>query len=327
MKTKKILSCVLIIIAASLVAMIGYLGLQLWKNAERTKTEIVSEKEELLEVKEKLELEEPVEVEEEPEPEEPAEVEEELASEEPEPEEPAEVEENLEPEEPVEIEEELELEEPAETNENTEMETVQEEPVTVIEKSPEDKVEALLSSMSVEDKVAQLFVILPEALTSTDCVTAAGEATAESFNKIPVGGFTYMRQNLQSEEQVKAMLGNMQNISMKRLGIPAFLCIDEEGGSVARISGRDNFPIPYIEDMCVIGENRDYNRAYQVGEFMGTYLSDYGFNVDFAPVADVLTNSENMVVRKRSFGTDPQLVSDMCIQVMKGLSSKGVCAT
>ena len=60
---------------------------------------------------------------------------------------------------------------------------------------------------------------------------------------------------------------------------------------------------------------------------MGAYLRDLGFNLDFAPVADVLDNPDNQVVRRRSFGSDPRLVARMSLAFLEGLESQGVYGT
>lgn len=197
-----------------------------------------------------------------------------------------------------------------------------------MEKTIDEKVSEYLGAMDLEEKVAQLFIVLPETLMQgVGCVTKAGEVTRNAINEIPVGGFIYMAQNLQSEEQVKEMLMNVQNYSMDRINLPMFLCVDEEGGSVARIGGSGKFDVPIISDMSIIGKNEDTSEAYNVGVQIGTYLSELGFNVDFAPVADVLSNSENTVVKERSFGSDSILVAEMALAVANGLKSQGVNGT
>ena len=186
------------------------------------------------------------------------------------------------------------------------------------------RIETFLSQMTLEEKVAQLFVITPEALTGAGQVTAAGPTTQAAIDDCPVGGLIYMAGNLISREQCQAMLTNTQAYSMERIGLPMFLSVDEEGGTVARISGTGKFDVPDIGDMRDLGDTGDVDAAYSTGESIGSYLSDLGFNVDFAPVADVLTNPANTVVRVRSFGTEPQLVSDMALAVGKGLEDQGV---
>ena len=65
-------------------------------------------------------------------------------------------------------------------------------------------------------------------------------------------------------------------------------------------------------------------QAYRLGEAVGAYLSRMGFNLDFAPVADVLTNPDNTVVKRRSYGSDPQMVAEMVIGNLKGLKQRQV---
>ena len=184
-----------------------------------------------------------------------------------------------------------------------------------------------VSGMTLEDKIAQLFVVTPDALTGYTDVTAAGNTTKEAYGKRPVGGLIYMSGNLKDYEQTATMLTNMQTIATERTGLPAFLCVDEEGGSVARIAGNDGFEVTDVGKMSAIGATGDSQNAYNAGNVIGTYLKDIGFNVDFAPVADVLTNADNSVIGDRSFGTDSQLVADMVVAELKGLSDAGINGT
>lgn len=191
----------------------------------------------------------------------------------------------------------------------------------------QEKVTEYLEKMTIEEKAAQLFIVLPESLIEhVESVTAAGAATQEAINQIPVGGFIYMENNLESAEQVKSMLENVQKFSRERIGLPLFLGVDEEGGSVARIAGSGKFDVPVVADMSEIGGRQNEDEAYEIGAVIGNYLSDLGFNVDFAPVADVWTNSENQVVKKRAFGSDANVVSDMANAVAEGLKSQGIMA-
>lgn len=189
----------------------------------------------------------------------------------------------------------------------------------------EEEIKRYLGDMTLEEKVAQLFIVLPEALVEgIGNVTAAGSDTKEALNEIPVGGVIYMENNLQSREQVTKMLGNVQAYSMERIGLPAFLCVDEEGGTVARVGKSGRFDVPVIRDMADIGQEGSQKAALEAGDQIGAYLSDLGFNVDFAPVADVWSNPENTVVRKRSFGSDPQKTAQLALAVSEGLSQHGI---
>ncbi|MCD7817534.1 MAG: glycoside hydrolase family 3 protein [Lachnospiraceae bacterium] len=210
----------------------------------------------------------------------------------------------------------------AESDLETETEKTQES----VDSSVSEDVEELLASLSLEEKIAQMFIITPEALTGADTVTAAGETTKSAFEQYPVGGLVYLTPNITSESQLLEMLTNTLEYSMERLGVPVFLCLDEEGGTVTRISGKGVIDVPDIGTMESVGQGEPED-AYETGAVIGSYLSDLLFNVDFAPVADVATNPENTVIGSRSFGSDPEKVSQMVASFVEGIQEEGVAAT
>ena len=208
-------------------------------------------------------------------------------------------------------------------------EEVTEQPQTEVQTDPvEEQAAQLVSQMTLEDKIAQMFVITPNALTGyASGVTAAGDTTKEAYQSRPVGGIVYMTDNLTDPEQTTTMLSNMQEIARERTGLPVFLCVDEEGGSVARIAGNNAFGVTDVGNMSDIGASGDVQNAYNAGSTIGSYLAALGFNVDFAPVADVLTNPDNQVIGQRSFGSDAQTVAGMVTSELQGLSAAGVYGT
>lgn len=185
-------------------------------------------------------------------------------------------------------------------------------------------IEEMLGDMTLEEKVCQLFMVTPEALTGVGTVTQAGTATQEAVNAYPVGGVIYFSQNLQDPDQTRTMLENTQRYAMERTGIPIFLSVDEEGGQVARVGSNPAFGVEKIGNMSDVGSRGDMQEAYEIGSTIGTYLSDLGFNMDAAPDTDVLTNPENQVVKYRSFGSDPELVARMAAAELKGLNDQGI---
>ncbi len=202
------------------------------------------------------------------------------------------------------------------------MESTQEE--STVEYTPEDAlnemVEESVAGMTLEQKVAGLFFVTPEQLTGVGQAVQAGEGTQEALAKWPVGGLVYFKQNIQSEEQLKEMLANTVSYS----SFPIFLGVDEEGGSVARVA--DALELENVGPMADIGSTGDVQAAYAANQTIGTYLSSYGFNVDFAPIADVLTNPDNTVIGDRAFSDDPQTAADMVAGAVEGLQSAGVSA-
>lgn len=184
----------------------------------------------------------------------------------------------------------------------------------------EEMVEESVNSMTLEQKVAGLFFVTPEQLTGVAQVVKAGEGTREALLKYPVGGLVYFKQNIQSEDQIKEMLANTVTYST----FPIFLGVDEEGGKVARVA--EALSLENVGPMADIGALGDAQAAYTANETIGNYLASYGFNVDFAPVADVLTNEDNTVIGNRAFSSDAQTTAQMVASAVQGLQSTGVSA-
>lgn len=194
-------------------------------------------------------------------------------------------------------------------------EPVEEEP----EADPlEEVVESSISTMPLEDKVAGLFIVTPEALTGVSTATQAGEGTQEALNKWGIGGLIYFDKNIKDREQIMEMLSS----TVSKSKYPIFLAVDEEGGSVSRVA-KSGIDVVQIDDMAAIGETGDTTQAHEAGLAIGNYLKELGFNLDFAPVADVAGSGES-VMGDRVFGSDAQLVGDMVSNLVEGIEGTGV---
>lgn len=202
----------------------------------------------------------------------------------------------------------------------------EQEPETEVQPEPEpDPVEELMGSMTLEQKVGQLFMVTPEQLTGVEVATIAGSMTREALSKIPVGGLIYFAKNLSSAEQVVNLLeGTVELARDTGAGIPPLLGIDEEGGPlVARVANSGLFDVERFPNMAEIGATGDPAEAAEVGRVIGTYLHEIGFNLDFAPDADVLTNPNNTAIGQRSFGSDPELVAEMVAAEVEAMLETG----
>lgn len=184
-------------------------------------------------------------------------------------------------------------------------------------------VDKVLSSMSTEEKIYQLFFVTPEALTDMGQVTAAGEKTKNALSAHPVGGVIYFAPNFKDRTQTIEMLSNIQSYSK----IPLFLGVDEEGGRVARLSTNTAMEVPHLPPMATIGASDDTGLAYDAGRQIGDALYKLGFNMDFAPVADVLIHPNNTEIGDRSFSADPKQNAAMVYAFTQGIQETGVAAT
>ena len=203
--------------------------------------------------------------------------------------------------------------------------------------TPVDEVEAQLQKMTLREKVGQMFYVRPECLDTTihfnlpsgidesaddirEIKLQAVNATMKGVNeKYPVGGIILYAHNIKDEAQLARFIPEIRALK----GSP-LLCIDEEGGRVARIANNDNFNEKKYESMGAIGATGDPQNAYECGNTIGTYLRRYGFDIDFAPVADVNTNPENIVIGQRTFSDDPAVAAPMVTNYLQGLKDAGV---
>lgn len=208
-------------------------------------------------------------------------------------------------------EDDLQTPEPEQTQEPT-VELTQEQKLDEI-------VNAVIEVMPIEDKVAGLFIVTPEAITGVSNAVKAGDGTKDALSQYPVGGLIYFASNMQSADQLKEMLYN--TVLFARA--PLFIAVDEEGGSVSRLATTGL--AEKVDSAGDIGKTGDPNNAYQAGVTIGSALSSYGFNLDFAPVADI-SSVENSYMGNRTYGSDAQTASPYVVSMIKGLKEQNVSA-
>ena len=196
--------------------------------------------------------------------------------------------------------------------------------------TPTDEVEAQLEQMTLREKVGQMFYIRMESLdpsiewtTYDDLADINILDVTENMKRVneqyPVGGIILYAWNIEDEAQLARIIPQIRALN----GLP-LVCIDEEGGRVARIANNPNFDVKKYESMASIGATGDPRNAYECGNTIGTYLKRYGFDIDFAPVADVNTNPENVVIGPRAFSDDPAVAAPMVVNFLQGLKDAGI---
>jgi len=183
-----------------------------------------------------------------------------------------------------------------------------------------DLVESYISKMTIEEKVAGLFMVTPESITGVSQAIKAGEGTKTALTSYPVGGIIYFSQNIQTEEQFKTMIETTKGFSK----YPLFIGIDEEGGPVSRVANSD-IAVTKVEAPAILGASGDSTKVTDAYTTIGSYLVNLGINVDFAPVSDVATTNNTMFA-ERAFGADASVVTTMVVAGVNGLQGQGVSA-
>lgn len=180
------------------------------------------------------------------------------------------------------------------------------ESVAQSELSPEEKVDKLVANMSDADKVGQLLMIGIHGKTLNDDAKFM-------LNEYRVGGIILFDRNMESKDQVKSLITDI-NKTGKSAGLtPLFIGIDQEGGAVARMEDQ-LIKVPPAE---ALGKE-PIEQAVSLAKQSGTELKDLGFNINFAPVADLgLTYG-------RSFSTNPDEVVRYASAVGKAYDEAGL---
>ncbi|GAA2478525.1 glycoside hydrolase family 3 protein [Streptomyces gobitricini] len=201
--------------------------------------------------------------------------------------------------------------------------------------SDERRLERLISRMSLEEKVGQLFVMRVYGHSATHPDQADVDANlkeigvrtaAELIAKYHVGGIIYFSwaRNTRDPHQIADLSNGIQRAALDRsTPVPLLISIDQEHGIVARI-GEPATLMPGAMALGAGGSRSDARRAAHVA---GTELAALGIRQNYAPVADVNVNPANPVIGVRSFGADPRAVAGMVAAQVSGYQRAGIAAT
>lgn len=184
-----------------------------------------------------------------------------------------------------------------------------------------------MENMTVEEKAGQLFVVNLELLDTRNGNfyewKRFTKVMKKSIEKYHIGGVILFSRNIANRKQTKRLINRLQENS----SIPLFITVDEEGGDVARIAGNKKMGTTVFPSMEEIGKNENASYVYNMGETIGLEIKELGFNVDFAPVADVRTSELNLEIGSRSFGGEPSKVAEMVSAFVEGIQKQGISAS
>ncbi|MEG0773437.1 beta-N-acetylhexosaminidase [Clostridium sp.] len=177
---------------------------------------------------------------------------------------------------------------------------------------PVDPIREQISKMTLGEKIGQMFVVGVDGYNLND-------STKSLIENYKVGGVILFRNNIQDSNQLLQLLNSVKEANLINK-IPLFLSVDEEGGRVSRMpQGLKKIPTNKI-----IGEIDNKDFSYNIGRTIAGEVRSYGFNMDFAPVLDVNSNPNNPVIGDRAFGANPNIVTRLGIETMKGFQTEEV---
>lgn len=180
-----------------------------------------------------------------------------------------------------------------------------------------EEVLSLIDTMTVEEKVAQLFIITPDQLTHANGVNAAGNTTRNAIFEHPVGGLYYTAINMNSRDQIKRLLTNTNEMALERSGFPMLLAVEELGGGdyspVARWGGFEQTLSPQE-----LGAAADDTQVIAAASTRAEYLLEEGFNTVFGPIT-ALTDED-----ARAYSDDKTVTAQMVSAEIHSLKEHGL---
>lgn len=203
--------------------------------------------------------------------------------------------------------------------------------------SPRARARALVQQMTLEAKVGQLFVVEvygQDAFSVSADMAAANQrlygvdTPAEVLAKYQPGGVIYFTaargpDNLHDPRQIARLSNGLQRTAFDGFGIPLLISIDQEGGLVFRLPTP---PATGLPGNMALGATRSTDDAFRSAEIIGRELDVVGVTQNYAPVCDVNINPENPVIGVRSFGSSPELASELAQAVVDGHRRHGVAS-
>ncbi len=193
------------------------------------------------------------------------------------------------------------------------------EEFSVVEEETEfDRIEAatgfILGSMTLREKLCQLFFTTPESLAGDAAADALDDRLREALADYPVGGIVLFGQNMRTPPQLKSFTEDLREYSLEETGI-GLLIGGEELGNVSAIA------LKFGLDTAAAGD--DPKRAGETGAFAAARLSEYGFNLNFAPLGDLKSEGEGEV-DSRAFSNDPQTAAQCVSAFIRAQSAYGI---
>lgn len=180
-----------------------------------------------------------------------------------------------------------------------------------------DAAQTLLDGMTTQEKICQLLIVHPEALTGGGTVTGMTDELAAALRAYPVGGLLLSAQNMTSGEQLAALTAALSNGGKTA----PLISVDEEGGRVARLMN--------TVGTTKLGSMYSYRAqgtqgAHDNAQTIARDIAAYGFNTDFAPVADVWTNKRSNAIGDRAYSDDYDEAAELVAAAVKGFHDGGV---
>lgn len=178
---------------------------------------------------------------------------------------------------------------------------------SVPDKTIESEEQLIFKSLSLEQKIGQLFIIgIKGKVMSPEL--------EEFIKEVHPGGILLLSENVGDRNQLKELISSLQDIALKDTGLPLFIAVDQEGGIVSRIGWADKTPQSEIKSASF---------AYEIGKKRGQELKDSLVNLNFAPLLDQSIKSDFIFERAFNSGNTAEFSKEL----IRGQKESGILST
>ena len=192
----------------------------------------------------------------------------------------------------------------------------------------QSRIDQIMEGMTLDQKITQM--IMPdfrqwqqEGETAVSDLTVLNDEVAKIIDDYDFGGVILFANNVKETEQTLKLTNDLQEAAISNKAgngnLPLLITIDQEGGIVYRLGSGTALP-----GNMALGATRSVEAANDVGEVIGRELNALGINVNFAPSFDTNNNPNNPVIGLRSISSDPNLVAELGVPMMKGMQKHNV---
>lgn len=162
-------------------------------------------------------------------------------------------------------------------------------------------------ALSLQQKIGQIFIIGIEGKTITP-------ETKQLIRNFYPGGVLLLKKNIESKEQVKKLIADLQEISLQASGLPLFIAVDQEGGLISRLD--------FLPEKTPQSKIETVEQAFQVGLTRGQELRELGINLNLAPVLD--TAEPGDFLYERTFQKEAVDTAELAKALIAGQREAGI---
>lgn len=177
-------------------------------------------------------------------------------------------------------------------------------------------VEDLLSKMSLEEKIAQLFLVpFPSELIDAGLKV--------HLKRLGISNIILYKwcNGLETREQILDLTSSLNREILNNTGIPPMIATDQEGGSVFQLK-----PLTHLPSQMTLGVIDDPKASFTFGHILGEEMLELGVNVCLGPCIDLANPDGTSVIGTRALSSCPEKVATHGAKLIEGLHSAGVLA-